>query len=376
MSLPPSSAPTATGWSDSCRAGFAPAEEWRLSRRTRIPRLSDPRANTAAARVEGERAPTGRRALVGPRIRTHGRARQDPRELRPAGESRGAEFRPRGTAGAEGVLGTELRPAGRAEHLRPHRPVRRFATGAGTVAAACFGSRVPGEPDGTRHGARCRSRCSAATSAPWMAPSYDPELNLVYVGTSRHAAPAPKIMLGGTSTADPPVPVSTRRSRPARRVPARSSGWTRHDSGNAQYSRGFFGLAVRPLTHSHTRIVRRRYGMQRHATAWAASRGARGRYRGRPALHGTAPPRPCKRRGLFDFHRSDRQQVIVASSSVRSGTRRRRRSTRGPRPVRSRGGSPAPRRRRWQRRCRRRRPAEPIPADTAGPSLMVAPLRN
>ena len=35
MSLPPSSAPTATGWSDSCRAGFAPAEEWRLTRRTR-----------------------------------------------------------------------------------------------------------------------------------------------------------------------------------------------------------------------------------------------------------------------------------------------------------------------------------------------------
>ena len=30
MSLPPSSAPTVTGWSDSCRAGFAPAEEWRL----------------------------------------------------------------------------------------------------------------------------------------------------------------------------------------------------------------------------------------------------------------------------------------------------------------------------------------------------------
>ena len=30
MSLPPPSAPTATGWSDSCRAGFAPAEDWRL----------------------------------------------------------------------------------------------------------------------------------------------------------------------------------------------------------------------------------------------------------------------------------------------------------------------------------------------------------
>ena len=30
ISLPLSSAPTATGWSDSCRAGFAPAGEWRL----------------------------------------------------------------------------------------------------------------------------------------------------------------------------------------------------------------------------------------------------------------------------------------------------------------------------------------------------------
>ena len=39
MSLPPSSAPTATGWSDSYRAGFAPAEEWRLSRRTFAERL-------------------------------------------------------------------------------------------------------------------------------------------------------------------------------------------------------------------------------------------------------------------------------------------------------------------------------------------------
>lgn len=30
ISLPPSSAPIATGWNDSCRTGFAPAEEWRL----------------------------------------------------------------------------------------------------------------------------------------------------------------------------------------------------------------------------------------------------------------------------------------------------------------------------------------------------------
>ena len=40
MSLPPSSAPTATGWSDSCRAGFAPAREWRLTRRTQKTVLS------------------------------------------------------------------------------------------------------------------------------------------------------------------------------------------------------------------------------------------------------------------------------------------------------------------------------------------------
>ncbi len=43
MSLPPSSAPTATGWSDSCRAGFAPAEERGLSRRTVAERLRLPR---------------------------------------------------------------------------------------------------------------------------------------------------------------------------------------------------------------------------------------------------------------------------------------------------------------------------------------------
>ena len=30
MLLPPPSAPIATDWSDSCRAGFAPAEDWRL----------------------------------------------------------------------------------------------------------------------------------------------------------------------------------------------------------------------------------------------------------------------------------------------------------------------------------------------------------
>ena len=52
MSLPPSSAPTATGWSDSCRAGFAPAEEWRL-RTAHQPRLSGAEAITNVAESFG-----------------------------------------------------------------------------------------------------------------------------------------------------------------------------------------------------------------------------------------------------------------------------------------------------------------------------------
>ena len=53
MSLPPSSAPTATGWSDSCRAGFAPAGEWRLSRRTEYNELQGAlkRGRAAASRL-------------------------------------------------------------------------------------------------------------------------------------------------------------------------------------------------------------------------------------------------------------------------------------------------------------------------------------
>ena len=47
----------------------------------------------------------------------------------------------------------------------------------------------------------------------WMVPSYDPALNLVYVGTSV-TAPAPKFMLGGTdsiSTTTPPSPSTPTR---------------------------------------------------------------------------------------------------------------------------------------------------------------------
>ena len=40
-SLPPSTAPIATGWSDTCRAGFAPARRRRLSTAHRIERVSE-----------------------------------------------------------------------------------------------------------------------------------------------------------------------------------------------------------------------------------------------------------------------------------------------------------------------------------------------
>ena len=55
MSLPPSSAPTATGWSDSCRAGFAPAGEWHLVTAHRDPTLSGYPPRVAA--FPGERGP-------------------------------------------------------------------------------------------------------------------------------------------------------------------------------------------------------------------------------------------------------------------------------------------------------------------------------
>ena len=56
MSLPPSSAPTATGWSDSCRAGFAPAEEWRLVT-TELPMVYGPVPDLPLGRGVGEDEP-------------------------------------------------------------------------------------------------------------------------------------------------------------------------------------------------------------------------------------------------------------------------------------------------------------------------------
>ena len=56
----------------------------------------------------------------------------------------------------------------------------------------------PGEPgDETWGGVPYEERRHVGT---WMAPSYDPELNLLYIGTSV-TSPAPKFMLGGTENA-------------------------------------------------------------------------------------------------------------------------------------------------------------------------------
>ena len=55
---------------------------------------------------------------------------------------------------------------------------------------------APGEPgDETWGGVPYEERVHVGS---WMAPSYDPELNLVYVGTSV-TSPAPKFLLGGTA---------------------------------------------------------------------------------------------------------------------------------------------------------------------------------
>ena len=63
MALPPSSAPTATGWSDSCRAGFAPAEEWCLftahTERPLSDSAADPADQLAGGFLAGKKAKAG-----------------------------------------------------------------------------------------------------------------------------------------------------------------------------------------------------------------------------------------------------------------------------------------------------------------------------
>ena len=128
MSLPPSSAPTATGWSDSCRAGFAPAEEWRLVTVHRNAPLSDPESfgdrgrralSWSSSRPRSPttgRGPGGRRRPLAKEPRCHSVVRDTPAE-------RGdycSSLHPRRFAGTSGDHGRDPR------HLRrtgvpPHR---------------------------------------------------------------------------------------------------------------------------------------------------------------------------------------------------------------------------------------------------------------
>ena len=79
---------------------------------------------------------------------------------------------------------------------------------------------APGEPgDETWGGVPFEERVHVGS---WMAPSYDPELNLVYVGTSV-TSPAPKFLLGGNR--EPGTSITTRRWR-STATPARSCGST------------------------------------------------------------------------------------------------------------------------------------------------------
>ena len=78
----------------------------------------------------------------------------------------------------------------------------------------------PGEPgDETWGNVPYESRWHVGT---WMVPSYDPELNLIYIGTSV-TSPAPKFMLGGQRQQ---LPLSQLDARAEMPTPARSSGTT------------------------------------------------------------------------------------------------------------------------------------------------------
>ena len=134
MSLPPSSAPTATGWSDSCRAGFAPAEEWRLSRRTR--------SNALARRARAPRRDAGRLPRRAARCRSRPLERLDggrpgvvPREARRSASpgqqtyGPGARQEPADRRRLRGWAGATVRsvgPRGCARHLLPSAPVRTW----------------------------------------------------------------------------------------------------------------------------------------------------------------------------------------------------------------------------------------------------------
>ena len=79
---------------------------------------------------------------------------------------------------------------------------------------------APGEPgDETWGDTPFEDRTHVGT---WMVPSYDPGLELIYIGTSV-TSPAPKFLLGGRDLAAPVPPTQPSRSTP---TPARSPGTT------------------------------------------------------------------------------------------------------------------------------------------------------
>ena len=75
MSLPPSPAPIASGWSDSCRAGFAPAGERRLSTAHCFQRIASPCAGQSGDRRtctgDGQEAPGDALGTTGIRKTAH-----------------------------------------------------------------------------------------------------------------------------------------------------------------------------------------------------------------------------------------------------------------------------------------------------------------
>ena len=165
MSLPPPSAPTVTGWSDSCRAGFAPAEEQRLftahcsASTTLATRVASFRNVTHRPQKDRTASPARDRPVPGHPTGPGAVARQHRREVcRPP---------PR-------ELSSPRRRAPRWRSRRPPRAVRNrmspspSPSGTGhrslNLNVTSPGLR-PGAREGEPQARRCRSRVSVPSSA-------------------------------------------------------------------------------------------------------------------------------------------------------------------------------------------------------------------
>jgi len=155
MSLPPSSAPTATGWSDSCRAGFAPAEEQRLVTAHHTAALLDPvTAGSSRCRPRRRVARPRRSRRSQARIQVVRRpGRTGPASGAPRGWSRGSgrcphvAVMPSASATGWAVPAVIRSAAGRPGAYGPDRgrPVRvSVFPSLATPACPCPGSRFAG----------------------------------------------------------------------------------------------------------------------------------------------------------------------------------------------------------------------------------------